>query len=103
MADAANSAIFEQPTDLARLVGINDPSVIAVFEDALTADNGLIVLVATRGLILAGETSAIPQIQGAAEAAPSEVAMAIADALEDFATAEAQAAADAIRASKSGN
>lgn len=100
--EAAHIAIYDQPVDIARLLGSDDSLVIELFQDALDARNYVVTLIGAAGLRAAAHTDSIPQIQETAEGVPTDVALALADELERFGTLEATTAAEEIRALHSG-
>ena len=95
---AGAHAIYEAPLEVGRLIGDTDPATLAVFGDALEAENHLVVIMAAWGLAAAKHTESIEAIVEAAASSPAEIALNLARALDEFGDPEADAQAASIRA-----
>lgn len=99
--DAARIALREHPQDVAALVGSDDSLALGVFEDALAAENCVVVFIGAEGFAAVNHSEAIDQITTVADASPADLALALAEALDRFDDPEAHTAADSIRAAQS--
>ena len=99
--EAARIALRDDPQDVAALVGSSDASALAIFQDAVASPNCVVVLVGARGFQVVDHSEAIGQIESVAYASPTDLALSLADVLDEFADPAAHTAADSVRAAQS--
>ena len=93
---AASKALRDDPADVTVMGQTGDPRGFGILLTGLDSPNYMIAAQAAMGLALIGDTRAIAPIQGAAERAPSEIALWFARALVYFESDEAHASARAL-------